>query len=207
MSILYRDSSTLIEHLKKGEEAAYVHLVNTYNRRLFVYALTLTNDHSTAKDIVQNVFIRTWEYRKRFTPDFSIQGFLYKCCYNEFVNQYRKDQHIIELERTYIEAIDEARDDANAELLEKKMAIVTQGISFLPKKCAEIFLLSKKDGLSNIEIAEYLDITLKTVEGHITRAYAIMREKLGTKIETLLFLLFGVERPTSFKKPTLKRFL
>ena len=60
--------------LKKGDEAAFTELINTYNRRLFAYAISLSGDYSLAKDIVQNVFVKTFEYRKRLDPEFSIQG-------------------------------------------------------------------------------------------------------------------------------------
>jgi RNA polymerase sigma-70 factor (ECF subfamily) len=51
----YSDQKILIESLKKGEERAFVHLVHYYNKRLFAYALTLTNNGDAAQDILQNV--------------------------------------------------------------------------------------------------------------------------------------------------------
>ena len=47
--------------LKKGDESAFTELVNKYNRRLFAYAIGLSGDYSLAKDIVQDVFIKTYE--------------------------------------------------------------------------------------------------------------------------------------------------
>ena len=58
-------SKLLIERLKNGEEAAFIYLVDRYNRRLFGYAMTLTSNHAQAEDILQNVFLRTWEQRKK----------------------------------------------------------------------------------------------------------------------------------------------
>ena len=68
----------LILLLKKGDESAFTELINIYNRRLFSYAISLSGDYSLAKDIVQDVFIKTFEYRKKLDPDFSIKGFLYR---------------------------------------------------------------------------------------------------------------------------------
>ena len=56
---------------------------------------------------------------------------------------------------------------------------VTQEIKKLPPKCQAIFVLSKKDGLTNKEISEYMEVSVKTVEAHITNAFEILREKLG----------------------------
>lgn len=194
MSSSYKDNAELIIHLQKGDENAYVYLVKTYHRPLFVYALSLTNDHDMAEDIVQDVFIKTWEFRLRLKSERNIKSFLYKITYNEFVNLYRKNQIVSELEKTYVEALDEAIDDGNAELLKQKIVILTESIDKLPEKCKEVFLLSKQEGLTNIEISEYLNISSKTVEGHLTKAYSFLREQIGDKLKTILFLLFGIRK-------------
>lgn len=89
-----------------------------------------------------------------------------------------------------MEAIDEAIDDNNSELLQRKIAIVAEGIAQLPKRCKETFLLSKEEGLTNIEIAQYKNISLKTVEGHLTKAYHLLRERTGSQLKNILFLVF-----------------
>jgi RNA polymerase sigma-70 factor (ECF subfamily) len=197
MSFSYIDNEKIIEHLKKGDENAYAYLVSTYHKKLFVYAVSLNNDHAAAEDIVQNVFLKTWEHRKRLNPEYSIKSFLYKTTYNEFINQYHKTRAISALERSYIDAIDEAVDDDNKELLERKIAYVTEGIKHLPPKCKETFLLSKKEGLTNIEISEYLNISIKTVEGQLTKAYNLLRTHVANQLKEILFLLFRKTKKSS----------
>lgn len=194
MSDSFKDNTKFIEHLKRGDEKAYVYLVTTYHKPLFIYALSLTNDNASAEDIIQNVFLKTWEYRKRLNPNYSIKSFLYKTTYNEFINQYRRSKAISILELSYIEALDDFIDDNNTELLERKIAYVTEGIMHLPTKCKETFLLSKKDGLTNIEIAEYMNVSIKTVEGQLTKAYNLLRERVGSKLKHILFFMFGTNR-------------
>ena len=118
----FDDNAFLIKRLQNGDEKAYIYLVDLYNRRLFGYALSLSNDHALAEDILQNVFLKTWD---------------------------------------------------------------------LPPKCQQIFVLSKKEGLTNIEISEYLNVSKKTVEAQITKAFGILRERLGKKYDMLLFIFFG----------------
>ncbi|GAA3643060.1 RNA polymerase sigma factor [Flavivirga jejuensis] len=190
MSFPYINNVEFIESLKKGNENAYTYLVKTYHKPLFIYALSLTNDHAQSEDIVQTVFLKSWEFRKRLNPDYSIKSFLYKTTYNEFINQYHQTRAISNLEKVYIEAIDETVDSSNSELLEQKIALVTEGIKNLPKKCKETFLLSRKDGLTNMEISDYLNISIKTVEGHITKAFSILRKTASGKIEGILFFLY-----------------
>lgn len=190
MDYLHTNNAEFINHLQKGDEKAYSYLIKTFHRPLFAYALSLNGEHALAEDIVQNVFLKTWEYRKKLNPDSSIKSFLYKLTYNEFINQYHKTLNVSNLEQAYIQALNETVDDGNSELLERKIALVTKGIKSLPPKCKETFLLSTKEGLTNIEIAEYLHISIKTVEGHITKAYSLLREEVGNQFKGVFFLLW-----------------
>ncbi len=73
------------------------------------------------------------------------------------------------------------------------MKLVKQEIENLPPKCKQIFLLSKQDGLTNIEIAEFLNVSIKSVEAHITKAFSILRKTVGEKVNSVLFLLFSMK--------------
>tara|TARA_R100001369_G_scaffold87772_1_gene123564 strand:- start:940 stop:1524 length:585 start_codon:yes stop_codon:yes gene_type:complete len=183
----------LAQRLILGDCKAYDYLMNSYYQRLCVYAQSLCNDHNMAEDIVQNVFVKVWDKRKKINPDLSIKSYLYKSVYNEFINQYRKNKPVIYLEKKYFEAIDLVVD-IEPEELESLIKLMNIEIENLPSKCKEIFLMNKKEGLTHTEISEYLNISIKTVEGHITRAFKILTEKLGAKVEAVLFLLFNFNK-------------
>jgi RNA polymerase sigma-70 factor (ECF subfamily) len=65
-----------------------------------------------------------------------------------------------------------------------------QALDNLPDRCREIFLLSKRDGLSNAEIASELGISIKTVENQITKAYKALRGELSSRSGAVFFLPF-----------------
>ncbi|NMH86756.1 RNA polymerase sigma factor [Flavivirga algicola] len=186
-----KENKTLINALRKGEEKAYMFLLDTYHRRLHAYALTLVDDHSLAQDIVQNVFLRTWQHREKLNHKFTIQSFLYKSVYNEFVNTYKKDKAMMLLQMKYYESLHQEVEKTDEKTLEEIIQLVTKEVEKLPPKCKQIFSLSKKEGLTNIEISEYLNVSIKTVEAHITKAFTILKNKLDDKIKISLFLLFG----------------
>ncbi|AMC11690.1 LuxR family transcriptional regulator [Lutibacter profundi] len=194
----FEENANLIFHLKKGNEQAYSFLVNYYNHRLCVYANSLINDKSLAEDIVQNVFIKTWEKRKFLIEDFSIRSFLYKSVYNEYIDQYRKNRSVTLLEKKYIEALDTIVEE-DYSVLEKLYIMVQKEVHNLPPKCKNVFLLSKQEGLSNIEISEHLNVSVKTVESHITKAFCLIRERVNVKIHTItaFFILFDENKPIS----------
>ncbi len=190
MSGIYSNDLKLIEALRAGEAKAYAFLAELYHHRLCVYVYSFTNDEALAEDIVQNVFIKIWKHRAKLKPHFSIKKYLYRSAYNEFIDQYRKHKPVIALEKKHIDALSYIVEKEDGKALEKTMRIVKQEIEKLPPKCRQTFLLSKKEGLTNMEIAEYLNISIKSVEAHITKAFSILRKKVGEKLNAVLHLIF-----------------
>jgi len=191
MKEVYSDNIQLIHALKTGDPKAYTFLVDTYHHKLCIYAYSFTHDHDLSEDIVQNVFMRIWKKRENLKDDFVIISFLYKSVYNEFIDQYRSQKSFYPLEKKYINSLNEIVENEDEHSLERIIKLVKEEIQNLPPKCKEIFLLSKEEGLTNIEIAEYKNISIKSVEAHITKAFSILRNSLGEKTDLYLFLLFG----------------
>lgn len=196
----YEYNLFLIQSLKKGKEDAYVYLVNTYHKSLYGYVLSLCSDHQMAQDIIQSVFIRTWEFRKKLNPKYSIKSFLFKTAYNEFINQYWKTTSIKELETEFFAAINEVVEESE-DTIEQLMAFVKKEIQNLPPKCKKIFLLSKQEGLTNHEISEHLNLSKRTVETQISKAYKLIRERVGEKINPIILLLLLGNRNYSYVTP------
>lgn len=188
----FNDETVFINALKKGESNAYKFLVDKYHHQLCVYAFGLTNDSDLAEDIVQNVFIKIWKHRFKLKDSFSVKGYLYRSVYNEFIDQYRKHKTVISLEKKYIDALSVVVEEETDNSLSKLIDLVKQEIEKLPPKCKQIFLLSKKEGLTNLEISEYLGVSLKSVEAHITKAFSTLRKSSGVKNNGFFFLLFNV---------------
>lgn len=181
----------LVSKLKIGDETAYISLVDLYGKRLFGYALSLTHDHAQSQDIVQNVFLRTWEKRRKLEIHTSLQNFLYRSVYNEFINQFRKKRATLALEQKYFYSLEKAvllQEEYCMESLNRKISLEIQ---LLPHKCQQVFILSKKEGLTNIEISEYLNISVKAVEAQITKAFIILRERIAIKSKTVTPISFG----------------
>ncbi len=184
-------NQSLVHRLKEGDESAYVHLIDTYDRRLCLYANSLVGDILLAEDIVQNVYIKVWEVRKKLNPELPLTSFLYKSVYNDCITEFHKNKLITSLKRKHIEELDAIFEDKDEDSLERLITMVKQAIQELPPKCKEVFLMSKKEGLTHIEISNYLNLSPKTIERHITMAFSRIRESVGNKSDITLFLLFG----------------
>jgi len=188
----FSDQKILIKHLKKGNTIAYTYLVELYYEKLCDYARNLARDDFKSEDIVQNVIMRMWQQREKLNSNISIKNYLFKSVYNEFVDQYRKDIAISALEKKYIEGLDTVFEAQDIDNTERLTTIVMRAIDQLSPKCKETFLLNRKEGLTYIEIAEFQNVSVNTVEKQIGKAIRKVREKLKDKIKTVLFVLLGL---------------
>ena len=89
---------------------------------------------------------------------------------------YRKKKSMSALHEQYYFLLEQLTSNEND--LSDKLKMMNLKIESLPSRTKEIFCLSKQNGLSNVEISEILDISLKTVEGHITKAFKLLRNEL-----------------------------
>lgn len=186
----------LMENLKKGDYESFTFLMDKYYKSLCGYAKLLTNDYYKSEDIVQNVFIKIWVNRNKINSHVTIKRYLYKSVYNEFIDQYRKNKPLVYLEKKHIKAVNQIVNEKDG-LLDNLILKLDSEIEKLPKKCKNIFLLNKKDGLTHTEIADYMNISVKTVEGHMSRAFKILNDSLGGKIKKILFILFNTKKTKS----------
>tara|TARA_R110000764_G_scaffold36_4_gene306 strand:- start:2919 stop:3515 length:597 start_codon:yes stop_codon:yes gene_type:complete len=191
MKIDYINEITFIKGLKNGDSQAYTHLVETYHHRLCNYAYGLIGDNDLSEDIVQNVFIKIWKKRKKLKEDVDLKNYLYKSVYNGFIDYYRRNRPVFSLEKIHIDTLVVFVQEDSENSMERLISQVKMEIENLPPKCKQSFILSKQEGLTNIEIAEHLKISTKTVEGHITKAFTILRETLDAKMKGVFLLLFG----------------
>ena len=134
--------------------------------------------YKKASDIVQNVFLKLWKRRESLNNTTKLNSLLYKSVYNEFIDQYRQTKKVILLEKKHIDLLSKVVDEEPDSNFDKLVKTINSEIDNLPPKCKEVVILSKKEGLTNIEIAEFLKISIKSVESHITKAYKIIKDRI-----------------------------
>lgn len=193
MTIDFSNDFALKKELEASNEQALVYLMDRYHKPLCLYIFSLSNNYELSQDIVQNVFVKIWEERSRIQSIINLKSFLYKSAYNAFLNQLRKDKRMLTIEDHHMKALHQIIENEDDFFLQKQIKLVKQEIEKLPARCRETFLLSKKEGLTTIEIADYMNVSTRTVEGQITKAFKILREKLKDKIKPVLFFLFGLD--------------
>ena len=197
---MYKEFSykeNLVIQLRNGQEEAFVFLMDTYYKKLCVYANTLCRDHYLAEDIVQSVFMKIWERRKNLKENYSIKSYLYQSVYNEFIDHYRQKNSLLNLEKEYFKTLKNNLIEEDNSEVDKLISLVKQEIENLPPKCRKVFILGKQEGLTYSEIADHLNISFRTVENQMSKAFEIIRKKVGEKLDLILILIFGNKRGLS----------
>ena len=171
-----QNNKQLYKNLQENDPLSWRQIINSHSDRLYAYALSLSSDHDVASDIVQQVFISLFESKDRLDPQYSLKSFLYRSTYNLFVDNYRKKKSMSILHEQYYHMLEQFVSNTDEEDFSKKVNVLNDLIETLPLKTKEVFTLSKHNGLTNTEISQILDISVKTVEGHITRAFKLLRK-------------------------------
>lgn len=174
-----KNINLLNDSLKKGDKRAYQILFDKYYVRLVSYINTYTKNQDSSKDIVQESFIKLWNNRATIEADASVVSFLHKIAYNIFVDKYRKQKRNQSLlDALSYEAINESIESEEEVAKTKKIEMVKRSIDELPPRCQEIFKMSKYEGLKYVEIAEALNLSIKTVEAQMGKAFSYIRQKV-----------------------------
>lgn len=141
-----------------------------------------------AEDITQNIFMKVWVNREKLNPDQSLHNYLYVLAKNEVRDHFRlksnlSHQEVQEDHRIFIEDFEGTMD---VEMMTKCVAEI---VSKMPEQRQKIYLLSREKMLSNNEIAETLNLSVRTIERHILLALQDIRKNLPT-FYLFLFLIF-----------------
>lgn len=172
--------SSMEESQKNIERPGLIEeLFKTYYSPLVKLVYRMLKDADVSEDIVQDVFIKVWNNRHNLDENKSIKSYLYRSAINTSLNYIEKNKRSIQI--TKIDSSlssyssNQTEEKVNLKELEKKISIA---IDTLPPKCKVIFVMSRYEELSYKEIAETLELSVKTVENQIGKALSIMRELL-----------------------------
>jgi RNA polymerase sigma-70 factor (family 1) len=187
----------LVEMIFAGRQDALDQLFRRYYSRLFAYARQITNDVHAAEDIVQEIFYQLWLTHEKIPVITSVHAYLKVTTLHYAIDYLRKNKsgktirldaiQLIENEDLYIE-LSQYQSDI---VITRELSIAIQkSIELLPDQCRMVFRLSRTFGMKNSEIAVHLDISLKTVEKHMSKALSHLRSDLKKFLTILPFLFF-----------------
>lgn len=186
------NESQLIDTLKAGDITAFEMLFRTYYQPLCNYAYTFVQDRDEAEEIVQTTFLAVWERKETLEIRTAVKPYLYamvrNACLNVLKHEKVKKQHAVVQLATSERSVESVARTVMASELETR---IYQAMDVLPEQCRLVFKLSRFEELKYAEIAEQLNISIKTVENHMGKALRIMREQLRDYLPLLIVLMNG----------------
>lgn len=170
----------LVVLIKLGDEHSFAEVFNRYKILLFNFAYKKLNNKDIAKDVVQDLFIKLWNNRADFELKTSLNSYMYRSVLNGVLNIVKHDLVKEEYVNSLQYMIDQSTEESDYKIREKDIEkLIEMEIAALPKQMREVFIMRRKEYLSNKEVAEKLNISEQTVETHMKRALKVLRKRLG----------------------------
>jgi RNA polymerase sigma-70 factor (ECF subfamily) len=175
--------------LTKRDEAAFEQVFKTHYRNLHAYALTMLKDNDEAEEMVQQVFYKLWERSDHLSFSGSIAAYLYRAVHNETLN-FIKHQNVRADYRLHVaHSMKNKSEQVHGKWSQKELENkFREALNDLPEQCRTVFQLSRFEDLKYKEIAEKLNISVKTVENHMGKALKLLRTKLVDFLPLLMIL-------------------
>jgi RNA polymerase sigma-70 factor (ECF subfamily) len=172
------EEKVLFDRIKKGDEKAFEMLFHKYYGHLCLFAAKIINDNVSAEEIVQNLYVKIWEKREQLTIETSLKNYLFRSVKNLCLNFIQHNKTKIHRAQIVLSEVENNfSDDDNYPEIDLAFKI-EESINSLPEKRKEIFRLSRQEGLKYHEIAQKLNISIKTVETQMSLAIKTLRDKL-----------------------------
>ena len=179
----------LIEATKNGDESAYAVIIGRYRNPITNYLYRFLNDYEEAVDLAQETFVRVYFAIDRYHTDYAFSTYIYRIATNLAISEIRKRKRRTILSLTGLFQVD-AEDDTefqptdNKSLPDKDLIddergrVIARAIATLPPKYRVPVILRDVEGKTYEEIAGILELGLGTTKSRISRARALLKEKL-----------------------------
>ena len=185
------NSTNILEGFTLKDEKSFEILFKTHYDALVRFVYKYLNDLEESEEIVQDVFYTLWNKSDNLKIQSSIKSYLYQAARNKSLNIIKHNK----VKQKHVESIKNSDLDyseySNMEL-EELQSKITEALEDLPPKCRQVFELSRFEEKKYREIAEELNISIKTVENHMGKALGILRKSLKEYLPIYLALFLEI---------------
>lgn len=172
----------LVQRIKLSDTEAFRELFEIYQRDIFNFLHFKLGNIEAAEDFVQDVFIKIWERRGQLRENTSVKSFLFTIARQAALNHLRHNKIVLKFQ---VEQTNKVSAE-QAEYLEferiELQNVLMRAIINLPLKSRIIFMMNRFEELTYNEIADRLNVSVKTVESHMGRALKLLRESLQVNV-------------------------
>lgn len=170
--------NNIVFAIKAGDKKVYEQLYLTYYDKLCYFLTGYTNDEIIIEDVVQEVFLKIWTKHGELNITTSLNSYLYKAAYVTLMEKHRYVKRKNDMLSSYYYTALTLASDKSQKSKDLQLIKLEECIASLPIRCQEIFRENKLNEKKYAEVAQKFNVSVKTVEAHISRALAILRECL-----------------------------
>ncbi|MHB1179779.1 MAG: RNA polymerase sigma factor [Daejeonella sp.] len=179
----------ILQAISSKNQAVFDKLYINYYKKLYITSFKYTRNQELAEEVVHDVFIKIWNRSGNLNITQSLSSYLSKAVINASLNVLKSQKGLFENQTRYEkEMVKEIEEEA--ENLEERLINIERAIQLLPPQCQKVLLMSKYEKHKQQEIADQLNISIKTVKNHLTYAYKKIREIVGNGGILILILIF-----------------
>lgn len=180
----------LATYLREGDRHAFAEIFERYHDLLYVHAYNKLRNKEEARDIVQDVFVRFWNKHAAIELKSNLSGYLYVMMRNSIFSLMSHKSVVNSYAASFNQFKYEGEAITDHLVREKQLsAIIEREIAALPPRMREVFELSRKENLSNKQIAERLGISEFTVADQVKKALRVLRLRIGLALVVAHHLL------------------
>jgi RNA polymerase sigma-70 factor (family 1) len=184
--------SDLVTELRAGSEPAFRELFNRYADKVFRYVMRFVPGEPVAEELMQDVFMKVWNYRDNLDASQSFNNFLFRTAKNHILNYLRDLQRDVALNKEYRLSLSSFHNAVEDTLIhEEYIELANKAIALLPDKRRSIFIMSRLEGMSYEQIAQALDISKDTVRLQMIKSIKSIREYLRVHVDVPIGMLFA----------------
>lgn len=172
------DFHQLVARFEARDIAAFEKFYKHYYKKLYITAYRYTREHEQSEEIVHDLFLKIWAKGPQLKIT-SLDSYLYRSVINSSLNFIKKQKRSAEKHENFIVGFEETETlSDDQEKLEDRLKLIEKALCQLPPQCKKVMIMSKYDKYKQQDIADSLDISIKTVKNHITYGYKKIREFL-----------------------------
>ncbi len=193
----HNTNQELLKYFTTGKPDAFSQVYQQYYFKVYQYTRQWLPQPQDAEDITADVFIKLWNRRQSFETFDAIAAFLFTAAKNACYDILRHRQVKSAKEKELLRRFTESRqtDFTLQEIREEFLKLVYAEVEKMPVKMREIFLMSYRDGLKPIEIANLLNLSVQTVRNQKTNAVNLLKQVFAGK-PLFIALLLMLENST-----------
>ncbi|WP_215224164.1 RNA polymerase sigma factor [Echinicola shivajiensis] len=189
------NESAIIEQLINGNEEAFTTVFGIYSSQVYYVALKYLKSDDLSNDVVQDTFLKLWNYRSHIDPKQQIKPLIITFAKRIILNMIRDEKRKILKHVDLLASTSVSSNRTEEEVIfNETNKVYQEAIKSLPEKRKEIFLLKTVHGLSNEEVAEKLDLSINTVKSQYTKGLRTIQDFVNKYYTILAISIYAMDK-------------